>query len=112
MLTTRILPVFAAFAFAKAAPYYNVTDTTDYSNLTVALVRAAPPGFPSPILSRNYTGLTFDLNGTVEYGIKLIEEAATNGANLVVFPELWFPGYVALFYLINISNREQLPQRS
>ncbi len=79
-------------ALASAAATCNITDPTDYSNLTVALVRAAPPGFPAPILSRNYTGLHFDLNATVAFGIQLIEEAASNGANLVVFPELWFPG--------------------
>ncbi|KAH6694841.1 aliphatic nitrilase-like protein [Leptodontidium sp. MPI-SDFR-AT-0119] len=85
--------MLALSAFASSAATCNITDTTDYSNLTVALVRAAPPGFPPPILSRNYTGLHFDLNATVAYGVQLIEEAASNGANLVVFPELWFPGY-------------------
>lgn len=77
---------------ASALVATNVTDTTDYSNLTVALVRVPPLGFPLPILSRNYTGLSFDLDGTVAKGISLIAEAASNGANLIVFPELWFPG--------------------
>lgn len=96
MLATRIFSVISAvICVTVAAPTTTeqLTDTTDYSNLTAALVRAAPPGFPSPLLNKNYTGVSFDLNGTVEYGIKLIEEAAANGANLIVFPELWFPGY-------------------
>lgn len=85
----------AATIFSQSASAHslNVTDTTDYSNLTVALVRAPPLGFPEPLMSYNYSGLKFDLNGTVSKGISLIEEAASNGANLIVFPELWFPGY-------------------
>ncbi|KAL3421938.1 hypothetical protein PVAG01_06094 [Phlyctema vagabunda] len=94
MWIIRFLSLLAATATATAVPKTrNITDTTDYTNLTVALVRAAPPGFPAPLLSRNYTGLAFDLEATLDYGISLIEEAATNGANLIVFPELWFPGY-------------------
>ncbi|MGI6590857.1 MAG: carbon-nitrogen hydrolase family protein [Eggerthellaceae bacterium] len=34
-----------------------------------------------------------DLDATVEKGVKLIEEAARNGAQVVVFPEAFFPGY-------------------
>ena len=97
MQPIRLLSLLAAVTSAVTVKATcNVTDTTDYSNLTVALVRAAPIGFPSPILIRNYTGIGFDLNGTVEYGTRLIEQAATNGANLVVFPELWLPGYVEI----------------
>lgn len=90
------LPAVTAFALhfllAATTPLHNATDTTDYSNLTVALVRAPPLGFPEPLLSYNYSGLSFDLNGTISKGISLIKEAASNGANLIVFPELWFPG--------------------
>lgn len=35
----------------------------------------------------------FDLQGSVKRTIELIEEAAQNGASLVVFSELWIPGY-------------------
>jgi aliphatic nitrilase len=34
-----------------------------------------------------------DLEGTVSKGISLIEEAASNGAKLIAFPETWIPGY-------------------
>lgn len=90
MFLRILLSSFAAFA--SAATTYDITNTTDYSNLTVAFVRAAPQGFPAPILGRNYTRLHFNLNGTVAYGIQLIKSAASNGANLMLFPELWFPG--------------------
>ena len=96
MAASKFLLALAAGAMqatrSAASPATNITDTTDYSNLTVALVRAPPLGFPEPLMSYNYTGLRFDLNGTVAKGISLIEEAASNGANLIVFPELWFPG--------------------
>ncbi|ATZ56735.1 hypothetical protein BCIN_13g05670 [Botrytis cinerea B05.10] len=65
----------------------------DYNNLTVAIVRAAPANWPMPILNKNWTGVEFDLNATVAKGVTLIREAARNDANLIVFPELWFPGY-------------------
>jgi len=64
------------------------------ANLTVALVRAPPVNWPEPFWNKNWTGVSFDLPGTVDKGVKYIAEAASNGANLVVFPELWFPGYV------------------
>lgn len=35
----------------------------------------------------------FDLQGTVDKTVKLIKEAATNGARLICFPECWVPGY-------------------
>lgn len=34
-----------------------------------------------------------DLQGGVEKSIKLINEAASNGANVVGFPEVFIPGY-------------------
>ncbi|GKZ28957.1 hypothetical protein AbraIFM66950_002204 [Aspergillus brasiliensis] len=44
-------------------------------------------------MNKNWTDVAFDLNGSVEKGVGLIKQAAENGANLIVFPELWFPGY-------------------
>lgn len=34
-----------------------------------------------------------DLEETVVKTIKIVEEAAKGGAQLVAFPELWIPGY-------------------
>jgi nitrilase len=34
-----------------------------------------------------------DLAATVEKTCRLIEEAASNGAKLIAFPEVWIPGY-------------------
>ena len=34
-----------------------------------------------------------DLEATVEKTIRLIDEAAANGARLIAFPETWIPGY-------------------
>jgi nitrilase len=34
-----------------------------------------------------------DLQGTVAKTIRLIDEAAANGAKLIAFPETWLPGY-------------------
>jgi hypothetical protein len=70
--------------------------TTDFNNLTVALVRAPPANWPLALMNKNWTGVKFDLNNTVDKGVDLIKVAAQNGANLIVFPELWFPGYVTL----------------
>ena len=55
------------------------------SNFRVACVQAAP--------------VYFDLDRTVEKGIRLIEEAARNGARLVAFPEVWIPGYPLFTWL-------------
>ncbi|MBK8595817.1 MAG: hypothetical protein IPP07_18555 [Holophagales bacterium] len=41
----------------------------------------------------------FDLEKTVEKGIRLVEEAAGNGAWLVAFPEVWIPGYPLFAWL-------------
>jgi predicted amidohydrolase len=35
----------------------------------------------------------FDLAGTVDKTCRLIEEAASNGAQLITFPEVWVCGY-------------------
>ncbi len=40
-----------------------------------------------------------DLDATIEKGCKLIAEAAENGADLIVFPEAYFPGYPYFIWL-------------
>jgi nitrilase len=81
------IPLILASAIA-AAPL----SSPDYNNLTVALVRAAPANWPAPILNKNWTDVSLDLDATITFAVDLISEAATTGANLVVFPETWFPG--------------------
>ncbi|KAJ5900154.1 hypothetical protein N7495_004898 [Penicillium taxi] len=44
-------------------------------------------------MNKNWTDVEFDLDGSVSKAVQLVHQAAENGANLVVFPELWFPGY-------------------
>ncbi|GAA5868598.1 hypothetical protein JCM8547_003199 [Rhodosporidiobolus lusitaniae] len=43
--------------------------------------------------SKNWTGVELNLNATVKYGVELIVQAADQGARLVAFPEVRFPGY-------------------
>ncbi|KAE9967685.1 hypothetical protein BLS_006236 [Venturia inaequalis] len=87
----RFLIPFSLVAAVSAVPA-NIS-TVDYNNLTVALVRAAPVNWPAPILNKNWTGVSLNLTATVSYAVDLIDTAAAKGANLVVFPETWFPGY-------------------
>ena len=49
------------------------------SHCRLAIVQAAP--------------VMFDKDACLEKAIRLIEEAAQNGAELIVFPELFLPGY-------------------
>jgi len=51
----------------------------------VAAVQAAP--------------VFLDLNATVEKTVSLIEQAAAQGCDLVVFPETWIPGYPWFIWL-------------
>ncbi|KAJ5950276.1 uncharacterized protein N7479_008689 [Penicillium vulpinum] len=70
-----------------------LTSSTNDNNLTVAIVRAPPANWPLPVMNKNWTDVKFDLDQTVLKATNLITDAADAGANLVVFPELWFPGY-------------------
>lgn len=94
-----MLPSYNSCLFALLlAPMAAVgARTFDKSNITLSAVVAAPAGWPLPVNNKNWTEGHFDLNSTVEYGVKLMAEARSNGADLVAFPELWFPGSVSSF---------------
>ncbi|KAM0747116.1 aliphatic nitrilase-like protein [Meredithblackwellia eburnea MCA 4105] len=66
---------------------------SNLSNLTLAAVRTPPVNWPSPVLNKNWNGVKFDINATVAFGVALISQAKSMGADLVAFPETWFPGY-------------------
>ncbi|KAJ0415659.1 carbon-nitrogen hydrolase [Aspergillus carlsbadensis] len=61
--------------------------------LKVALVRSPPPNWPLPLHNKNWQGVHINLAQTINAGIALIEKASADGANLIAFPELWFPGF-------------------
>ncbi|KAK2018400.1 aliphatic nitrilase [Colletotrichum eremochloae] len=71
----------------------DVVASWDLSNITLAAVRAPPVNWPLPIMSKNWDGVKFDINGTVDLGLQYMRQAAERGARLVAFPEVWFPGY-------------------
>jgi predicted amidohydrolase len=48
-----------------------------------------------------------DLAGTLEKTLKLVDEAAQNGARIIAFPEVWmsgYPGWIWYVYPICIDN--------
>jgi nitrilase len=57
----------------------------DYPKFTAAAVQQAPVYHDKPVY--------FDMPATLDNAVKAIKEAASNGAELVVFPELAIPGY-------------------
>lgn len=71
----------------------NIVSQWDLTNLTLAAVRRSPANWPMPMMNKNWTGVTLDINATVDLGVSLIQEAAAKGARVVTFPEVWFPGY-------------------
>ncbi|KAH7329654.1 aliphatic nitrilase [Stachybotrys elegans] len=80
----------------KVQPSRHIDDILsewDLNNVTLAAVRAPPVNWPLPILNKNWDGVKFDINGTIDLGVSYVERAAQNGARLVAFPEVWFPGY-------------------
>lgn len=84
-----LIPIF----LAACAGYANVAEAASKNaNLTVAMVRAPPPDWPLPVYSYNWTGIMPNLNSSIDQGIKYMHEAKENGANWILFPELWFPG--------------------
>ncbi|KAL4951548.1 aliphatic nitrilase-like protein [Aspergillus filifer] len=84
----QLVSLFSLVSSALAIPLYNASHSPI---LNAALVRAPPALWSEPILSRDYHGV--DINATTALGIEYIKRAASEGANLVAFPELWFPGY-------------------
>lgn len=80
-------------ALCASYSHCSAVNTTN-TNLTVALLRAAPPNWPLPILNRDWSGVKLNISETVDAGIDYIHQAAGQGADVISFPELWFPGSV------------------
>ncbi|GAA5893519.1 hypothetical protein JCM6882_007842 [Rhodosporidiobolus microsporus] len=95
-LISSTVSLATALPSPREAPVHlkrNIAATWDKSNITLAAVRLPPVNWPLPMSNKNWTGVSLDLNATVDLGVSLIAEAASNGARLVAFPEVWFPGY-------------------
>lgn len=45
-------------------------------------------------MSHNWTDAVLNISKTVDAGIDLIHKASRDGASIITFPELWFPGQV------------------
>jgi len=61
-------------------------------NVTVAMVRSAPPSWPMPIFNFDWTGTQLNVTRIALEGARLMKKAKSDGADLITFPELWFPG--------------------
>ncbi|KAH0280331.1 aliphatic nitrilase-like protein, partial [Aureobasidium melanogenum] len=81
----------ASIGLAGAVVSPDVLNTSE--NFTVAMVCSAPPNWPMPLTTYNWTGVQLNISETVDYSIELIHKAADEGASLISFPELWFPGF-------------------
>ncbi|PVI00761.1 putative aliphatic nitrilase [Periconia macrospinosa] len=71
----------------------DIVSKWDLNNITLAAIRSPPVNWPMPVLNKNWDGVKFDINATVDLGLQYMKQAAQNGARLVAFPEVWFPGY-------------------
>lgn len=96
--------VAALFGAAVSLGQYTNASVDDSSNFTVAVVRAPSANVPYPPPNADWYGRQYDLNRTVELGVGYIHEAALKGANLIAFPELWFPGYGKCLQLNLVSR--------
>lgn len=90
IMFTAVLALVVAIKGAVSSPCGS--SPVDRTNLTLALVRAPPPNWPLPITNYDYTGIKINVSETVDAGIALIKKAGEEGANVIQFPELWFPG--------------------
>jgi nitrilase len=70
---------------------------TQHPSFKAAAVQAAP--------------VFLDRDATVDKAVKLIEEAAQNGAKLIAFPETWIPGYPMWIWLGSPAWGMQFVQR-
>jgi predicted amidohydrolase len=74
--------VFAIASFPSYSTCITPIDASTMSdNVKVAVTQHEP--------------IWFDLAANVEKTCRLIEEAASNGAKLIAFPEVWMSGYPA-----------------
>jgi hypothetical protein len=83
-------------ALSSAAPRNECTSAPvvakPIGNVTVAMVRSAPPSWPMPIFNFDWTGTQLNITQIALEGARLMEKAKSEGADLITFPELWFPG--------------------
>ncbi|KAL4937065.1 hypothetical protein BDV06DRAFT_227295 [Aspergillus oleicola] len=84
---------FGILTFSGDAAQASDCHVNPSTNLTMAMVRAPPPDWPLPIYKPDWTGVMPNLNSSIGRGIKYMHEAKENGANWILFPELWFPGF-------------------
>lgn len=54
----------------------------------------------------------FDLAGSVDKTCRLIQEAASNGADMIAFPEVWIPGYPMWIWFVERPSFSRLPTAS
>lgn len=80
-----------AYGIPTEAQALSLANTTS-SNLAIAMVRAAPPNWPKPLLNYNWSGIELNISEAIDAGIGYIEAAAAQGADAITFSELWFPG--------------------
>ena len=71
-------------------------DNDDFPRFKAAAIQAGPVVKDAP----EY----FDGKSTLEKAVSLINEAARNGARLIVFPESWMPSYC--YWSLNLGERE------
>lgn len=69
------------------------------------------PAGKSKIAGVQAAPVFLDAQATVDKGIKFIKEAATNGADLIAFPETWIPGYPWWIWLGSPAWGMQFVQR-
>ncbi|KAH6974130.1 carbon-nitrogen hydrolase [Ilyonectria sp. MPI-CAGE-AT-0026] len=72
-------------------------DHLDPENFTVATVVKSPYDGPSPVELFNHPQSlrqgSWNITLTTQRAIEFINKASDNGIGLLVFPEVWFPGY-------------------